>query len=602
MTARFLLIVFEDLSQRDAFISDHSVPDDFAILFTSERVLAYGNADCRFLRFPGGRGGIIGDVFDRYHPCGAVSDLDERACEIILDSEGAQLLSSYWGGYVAAICQPTFVKIFRDPSGALPCYRVTTDKLTAFSSDIACLQTSRIADLRVDWKGLAHYLYASGLPTEQTAIEGISELLPGTAAKLTASHHCVEGCWSPWDYVVPDPEVDAADNAALLQLAVRDCVAAWARCFESILLSVSGGVDSSIVAASLASVGADFLCLTMFTDDPAGDERRFARHLCDRLGVELVERRFDVIDIDICQANGAGLPRPVGRTQSLAYEHALLKLACERAADAFFTGNGGDNVFAFSHSAAAILDRYRYEGFGRGVIGTLNDVQKLTGCSVSQALRAALKVAGAPSPAYQWRPDTLYLHPDVIAEQAGIGLSHSWLNAPKSALPGKAAHIAGLLRVQQTLVPMRSGYAPVVNPLLSQPIIERCLRIPSWQWCAGGMDRAIARRAFAPLLPQEIVTRTSKGTPDSFSVQVMDHFRPAIAERLLDGHLARHRLIDRRALEMTLFDQRPNMGLEHVRLLDLLDTEAWIDEWSAQGFTPSFANRASDHSPRRLSQ
>jgi len=41
-------------------------------------------------------------------------------------------------------------------------------------------------------------------------------------------------------------EAEAADAVRRLAL---DCIGTWARCFNLVLLGVSGGLDSSIVAA-----------------------------------------------------------------------------------------------------------------------------------------------------------------------------------------------------------------------------------------------------------------------------------------------------------------------------------------------------------------
>lgn len=580
MTPRYLMLVSWGRGHREAYLAKSLVPPGLSQAFAADSVLVFNNATCGCVRLPNDQGAVIGDLFHRHGAQRSIETLDETAGEAILNDSGDKLIRSYWGGYIAVICNPGSVRVIRDPSGALPCYAVQLEGLTALASDVETLCATGLVSPSVDWHGLERFLYSAGLPTTQTAIERVSELLPGTALKFCDGERKNETCWSPWDYVAKDSGRDPAENAERLKRVVTNCAQAWTARFDRPIVTISGGLDSSIVAACFKSVRDQLLCLTMFTDDAAGDERVFARALCDSLGYDLVAKRYVVDDIDICEASGAHLPRPIGRTQSLAYEKALVQLAIESGADCFVTGNGGDNVFAYSQSATSILDRFRFEGFGAGIFQTLNDVRRLTGCSAFQAIRAAVKVGRAPSPAYQWRPDIRFLRRDVIAAQSRNALSHPWLEAPDGALPGQSAHISGLLRVQQNLLPKRSQYAPVINPLLAQPIVEECLNIPSWQWCSGGMNRAVARTAFAHDLPQSIIERNVKGTPDSFSMQIIERYRPAIMERLLDGHLVGHNLIDRVALETRLRDESPTLGAERVRILDLLDTEAWIDHWN----------------------
>jgi asparagine synthase (glutamine-hydrolysing) len=361
---------------------------------------------------------------------------------------------------------------------------------------------------------------------------------------------------------------------------VTQCVQGWASTCGKLVLSVSGGLDSSIVAACLKGAGApDVHCVTMFGDDAEGDEREYARGLCEALGLPLTECHYRVEDVDIGAPLGAHQPRPFGRTQSYAYEQAHLAVARNIGADAFMTGNGGDNVFGYSQSAAAIADRVMSEGVGPGLFGTLRDVCRQTGCSMIEAGLSALRT-GRAAPSYRWRPIEDLLHPDILESLRALELTHSWLEAPPGSLPGKAAHIAALLRVLPNLHPGRSQHAPVLNPLVSQPVMEACLAIPSWQWRAGGFDRAVARAAFRGDLPDLIARRRGKGGPSGFTVQLLAHYRPAIRERLLDGHLAAQRIIDAQAVERVLADERPIIGEERTRLLTFLSVEAWLGFWA----------------------
>lgn len=114
---------------------------------------------------------------------------------------------------------------------------------------------------------------------------------------------------------------------------------------------------------------------------------------------------------------------------------------------------------------------------------------------------------------------------------------------------------------------------------MSQPLIEACLSVPSWQWRTGGRDRALARRAFKGSIPSAVLDRRVKGTPSRFNAQLLDHFRVGIRERLLDGQLAAHRIIDRNAVEAALVGEKPVPGLDLVRILELVNAEAWTEYW-----------------------
>src|SRR5690606_29821877 len=104
-------------------------------------------------------------------------------------------------------------------------------------------------------------------------------------------------------------------------------------------------------------------------------------------------------------------------------------------------------------------------------------------------------------------------------------------------------------RSQNYVNGLAAGGLPRFSPLLSQPLVEFCLGVPTWVWCAGGINRAPARTAFAADLPRAILERVSKAGPDSFVRSIFDRHRRTYRDLLLEGLLARHGLIEREAVE-----------------------------------------------------
>ncbi len=537
------------------------------------------NEACRCLEIDG-EGVLIGTLFHRHGPACALQALGAAERSALARGGTEALLKSYWGGYLAVRVCGDAVEILRDPSAALPCYRARAGGMAMFASDVELLTMAGGAPDGIAWDALGRILYSCGLPAIETALAGITTLFPGAAVALEERSERPLPGWSPWDFVTPCAGEETVATAERLRRVVEQCVAAWASLYRHPLVSLSGGLDSSIVAASLARSRSSASCLTLYTDDPAGDERGFARDVCAGLGLPLLESRYDLDVVDLGHALGAHLPRPMGRAEAQPYERAHRDAAARIGADAFFTGNGGDNVFGFSQSAAALADRALHEGPGAGAFATLRDICRQTGAGPLRVVRAAVAIARRP-PAYRWKPSPSFLHPDLIASLQGLELSHPWLEAPPWALPGKAAHIAGLVRAHPTLESDRSRFAPLINPLLSQPIVEACLTIPSWQWREGGRDRAVARAAFADRLPAAIVERRVKGTPDPFCGEIVRRKREELRERLLDGQLARHRILDPGAIEETLRPGRPTAGEQNARLLELINVEAWATAWSS---------------------
>ncbi|WP_083224771.1 asparagine synthase C-terminal domain-containing protein [Sphingomonas panacis] len=574
MLYEYLIIVAKGSNIREDMLHRLADLTGLAAKFSSETLAVLASVELTVTPL-GETGAIVGTIFHRHGPPEALAAFTIDEVRAIQRSDGSHLLSRYWGGYVAVFETEHGSRIIRDPSASITCYQVEVDGLFAFASSAETLHKATLYSPTANWQNLARHIYTDGLPAVETGLTGVKEVLPGTSVVLENGQDQSLPCWSPWDHV----EVETSSTERLRR-AVLQAVSAWGSCYPRVLIGVSGGLDSSIVASCLSSKGHELTCMTMTTNDADGDERRYARILCDTLNVELIEDHYSLDDIELGRSAARHLPLPVSRTQSLAYNAAVARQALRSSADVFFSGNGGDNVFAYSQSATSLYDRYLHEGWSLDLLRTVGDICKLTGCSPIQAVKSARRISKSKSRSYRWRPQPLFLAQEVLAIETSIPISHPWLEAPKNALPGKAAHIAGLLRVQPNLQTSEAAIGlPVVNPLMAQPVMEACLHIPTWRWCAGGVNRAVAREAFAGVLPSDIAYRTTKGRPDGFCNEIIDTRRGHIRERLLDGHLVRNKILDAKSIDQTLAEESPNRGIEQIRLLSLIEMEAWLDHW-----------------------
>ncbi len=546
---------------------------DTVVLYAIADISSRSSIDCL--------GGVIfGSLFAR-ETSRSVDTLATQMQNGIYQSQGKHLIDHFWGGYVAVLPakDTPSVSVVRSPFGDLPCYYVETSDVVILASDIPLLIAA--TDLRpvVEWDALTRHLIASNVPRSETCLSGIKELRGGQRLTIDADQIAVAEMWSPWIRAKSQfsTRAEAADH---LRRSVLDSTAAVAGQFDRIVLKLSGGVDSSIVAAALARAPATFSCVTLVTRNPSGDERRYAHLVAEALSAPLYEVYRDPAHVDLTRSASAHEPRPTVRSFLQESDRICRTAAAEMGASAIFDGGGGDNVFCSLRSAAPVADCLLSSHPEAGILEVAKNVARLAQASVWTVGKSALAKAWFKPPAFRWKGDTRFLsrRSQSLVQSA---VQHPWLEAPSDALPGKAAQIALFVRAQ-CYVEGLDPLAPyqLVAPLVTQPVVETCCRTPSWMWFDDGRDRAIARAAFCEELPAEVIWRRSKGTPESFMAELYEANLPVIRELLAEGLLAENDVIDRDALAAELRHAGPVRGSNYVRVMQLLDAEVWARSWS----------------------
>src|SRR3546814_538272 len=274
-------------------------------------------------------------------------------------------------------------------------------------------------------------------------------------------------------------DVCSSDLIRRLRDTARDSVRTRRPTSDGMLLLLSGGVDSSIVAACLAHAGCAFDCLTLVTANPSGDERSYARLAAESVGAALVERMREVSRIDLTRSAAAHLPRPVGRSFEQESRRLAEETCGELAAQVIVDGGGGDNLFCSLQSVAPVADCLLSDRGDAKFWQMSAEIGSLAETSIWTVAGRAWRRARR-GPRYRWKHDLRFL------SSAGTALAHGavappWLDAPDDALPGKAAHIA-LIAAAQGLAEDADPQAtiPSIPAMVSQPPVQTSLRIPNW--------------------------------------------------------------------------------------------------------------------------
>ncbi|GIK49885.1 MAG: asparagine synthase [Alphaproteobacteria bacterium] len=519
-----------------------------------------------------------------------VSSLSGVDAEALAATGGAELFSKYWGPCCALLHDRgyDFFHALRDPGGGAPLYvhrspglhclfTAADDFLALSDAPVGCNETI-----------LGVYMVQPGILTRRTAIEGVEELLAGERLTLGRSSVERDFVWRPEHRRGCSEIADFDAAATALRQAVRESAKAWiglnaARGGRPIAHRLSGGLDSSIVLAALHQEGGretEIVCFNEYPEaTPEGDERVLARAAAQHAGRELVEHESRAANFDYAHVLTA--PLPVRPTHS-EFSHASTSLADAidaRGARIVTSGQGGDQVLHRRRSAAIAVDA-ALDGVG---LSRYFAIARET----AMLARTPIWSVFAETIARRIRPHVSLFNPAfakaVLASPGAVALAHAeWSDHPwKSMLlrqtPARAAramHIGDLSYYHEVSeVTCRFMTAPV---LASQPVIETALAIPPYVMTQGGFDRALARAAFADLLPEIIRSRSHKGDTTRFHNRVLERQLPLMRELLLGGELARRKLIDAAAVESALKRDVIADGALKGALMSAFMAEAWL--------------------------
>lgn len=531
-----------------------------------------------FFPFAGTEGACVGMMFDR-RDNGAVESLRSSQCLAIESSDGRFLADAFWGSFVAfwRDRRTRALSLYRDPSGGLPMFHSRSPGCDIVFSDLELGLATGLVAPRVDWAGIAHSLRFRQLPAERTGLENVSEILPGQGVVLDEPAPQRMLLWSPWTYAPRAGATAVADPSALADV-ITGTIAAWSSRFGALQLELSGGLDSSIIAHGLAARSEPWRCVSIYTPGTDGDERPYARLMAAAASAPIDEVAVEAEDFRLTDEPGRLRPRPGGFGVLGAIDRASVAAATASGTSIIFSGTGGDNVFCYILSATPVLDAYRTAGAAQAR-ETIADIAQLSGTTSWTVARHAVQrmVSDVLYP-QSWAATAEFLGPTARPDLE----PHPWLDRPGNALPGSRTHIASILRIMPMIDASDRAVRPgLIFPLMSQPIIEACLAIPSWQWTQGGRDRAAVRHAFAGRLPSEITARRSKGRLESAILPAFERSRDELKALLVSGFLARAEIIDVKAVDQALRRPVSADDFAYTRILELVDAELWASSINA---------------------
>jgi asparagine synthase (glutamine-hydrolysing) len=537
-------------------------------------------------------GVIAGALFTRGcdgRPSRHVTRLGAEQVREMLDTGGRGLIEGYWGSYVAILHdrRGDLLHVLRDPVASRPIY------FGPLPGGAICVFThagdfiSATGEVACDDGFISAYLLRSRLVSQRTAIAGVTEVLPGQRLTIGRDGMNCETLWRPAPVRQRGRRPSFSEARAMLRSAVLDAARAWASVAPRIVHRLSGGLDSSIVLAALAASGAPApVCLH---ERPKGfhegDEREYAALAADRFNARLIEVEGDPERVDYAQLARIEPTAKPSDAQLSFSSRRLLDAAMSEGALIVTSGQGGDQVLHRSRTPLIAADAFRDGVAFKDQLRIALDTARLARRPVWDVFAAMAKHGFARAPADPLRRlegRMSFASADALAIVRAESERHYWADEMRGASPARAMRIGHIIDLQyyHQYSQMNAHFAAA--PILAmRPVVEACLSIPPYVMVEGGGERALARAAFADLLPGEILDRKQKGATTRYHQAALERQVPLMKDVLIGGELAKRGLVRSDAVEAALKQATIADAASAANLRTAFVAEMWLRRFLA---------------------
>ena len=366
-----------------------------------------------------------------------------------------------------------------------------------------------------------------------------------------------------------------------------ECVKAWSYGCDNICIELSGGLDSSsllIMLKEAASAEIKLTCVNLF--HPAvlsSDEREYAKKVADLCNVEL---RY--IDWSNCESLSTLLTRRINKPTSFSLDEGISQQLAEITANfnnlELMSGQGGDHLFMSSPSIESIADYI----CAHGLKDLWPKAQEISAYYRTPLLKIILQNIKSLINYKLGRINNNFnfaIQP-WMKNEFNKKIDYNLNKVPfwktlKNTPPAKLDHMTGIYSaILFTDIGYRNEGKPVINPFLSQPMVELALSIPSYKLYKNGYNRYPFRNSMNKFKKNEAVWRKGKGETSGALTTAFNANNKIICELALDGKFAKNGLVDRDLLFKQIIEVQHGKAINSWPLTNLLAAELWFKIWN----------------------
>jgi asparagine synthase (glutamine-hydrolysing) len=447
------------------------------------------------------------------------------------------------------------VVLARDRMGIKPLLYAIDGERLVFASELKALLVDPLLRRGIDPVALDRYLALEFVPSPRSMVRGISKLPPGHTLTWSVGEGtaALRRYWAP---VLGEGD-GVADGRGLeaqceeLRGVLRESVRKELISDVPLGVFLSGGIDSSAVAAMMTQLGSEVKSFSVGFSDRSFDESAYARLVARHLGTDHHEIVLEPdMLLGLIPRLSSLLDEPLGDASIIPTY--LLSEFTRRHVKVALGGDGGDELFGGyptlqAHRLAAYYERV--PGLlRRGVVEPVVRRLPVSRGNLSFDYRAKRFVSGAGFPVAErherWMGSfvaeerSALLSREVLEEvsrsqRAGVDASGDGAGAAldpldRVLLMDMRGYLENDILVKLDRATMMASLEGRV-PLLNNDFVEYAMRLPLGMKLRGLKSKFLFKRALRGLLPDSILRRPKKG----FGIPVADWFRGPLREQML---------------------------------------------------------------------
>jgi asparagine synthase (glutamine-hydrolysing) len=503
---------------------------------------------------------------------------------------GGELVERLNGMFAFAVLDRRRGAIFlgRDRMGIKPLhYAIDGDRLV-FASELKALLRDPTLRKGIDPAALDDYLAYEFVPSPASIVRGIKKLEPGSTLtwSVAESTHRLHRYWAP------QLNLDGADVRSIdeecerLRSVLRESVRKELISDVPLGVFLSGGIDSSAVAAMMTQLGGEVKSFSVGFADRSFDESAHARLVAHHLGTEHHELTLEPgMLLDLVPRLPDLLDEPLGDASIIPTY--LLSAFTRRHVKVALGGDGGDELFAGyptlqAHRLAAFYlkaPRLLREGLVEPIVRRL----PVSRGNLSFDFRAKRFVSGAAYPtaerhqhwmgSFDREERTALLTRDVRSQDHPL-VDADPLN--QVLLLDMRLYLENDILVKLDRASMMASLEGRV-PLLNNDFVEYATHLPLNLKLRGLRSKFLLKRALRGILPDAILNRPKKG----FGIPVAHWFRGPLKEQMLSvlspERIGREGFFDPGAVKRLIDDHLGGRRDNRKQLWTLFAFEIWYE-------------------------